>query len=185
MTLIIHQLQEQNYTNTTAVQQQFIATIRQQLQKKKELFTYFATVTWAKPISLADAVVQTHQALRVLGQVNDKKYYYFYSVALAPSKQFNYAQSYDDGTINDDIIADWHVHLLLGNMRHDITAREISTALRRKTGCICHVTGIYDVDGLINYVTETSHGNTIGQLMQTNIKSIDAQRCEAQHTITR
>lgn len=176
MTLIKHQLQEQRYVTHSLAERNLQQMIREQLLNNRHNYTHFATITFKAAVAPVTVVVAMNQIVRSLSGINQKKVHFIYFMSLSPDAQFAYAKSNEHGECYEDIIAQWHVHMLLSNISEHVSWEQIEKVCRQKSGPQCEVLHYDGREQLANYVTEPKRGNLIGMLVQSNDASFTCLR---------
>ena len=170
MHLIKHELEARGYVAGYEQDQRREVALNTALVQQRHAFTHFATVTFPRATTEQEALDTMHRALRALDGVNQHRVRFFYELSLEP--KYLYAAvsetSYDDSAM----LTRWHVHILLGGLRQDLTFRQLHDVFKRQ--CRGHVS-VKRYDGsprLSAYLSSRKRGNRIGKLQRTNDRTI-------------
>lgn len=167
---IRREMKARGYEGTAGQQEARRRAMYDALKAQRFAYSTFATVTFPWAISEADAVVAIGKCLRVLGSLNGGPFRHFYELSL--DRKHWYSATAADYLGDTQLVAHWHVHLLLGGLRSTLTRADIRRALRHGHWGHVDVKEYDHSEALSSYLASDLKGNLLGRLQGTNDRTI-------------
>lgn len=168
--LVKTELHNRRYTEDYAKRIVREASIEDVLFEHRFLFSHFATLTFAVPVTEYYVVESVHRALRSLDGVNQQRIKYFYEISLSPKHQFVTTER--DVSGEKELRTRWHVHALLGGFRDSLSEESLETTLSSAYNGRVMLQRSDGSRRLYSYVASSNTGNLVGALQRTNVSSI-------------
>lgn len=172
------------------------------LTQQRHAFQYFVTATFPTPVAASEASLKVQQLLaglqqhrflrmrrrmdRLAGVTPQPKtrgrIKYFYTLSLDQRHQWAFRDEHVVG--NDDLVAPWHVHLLLSAYDRTVSVADLTMELDLAGfgQCDCFR---YDSDPkLMGYLMAVNKGNRVGKLQFTNDVTIRNAMERAGHMVS-
>lgn len=155
--------------------------LREALMMQRDTFQLFVTLTFAAPVSPADATARTLSALYALQQQIGAHIKHFATLSLDQMYQWRAA---DDMHLDkSELVTRWHVHLLVSGIDDHLTLRQIEQFYEKQG---FGETRAHFADGaaaLMAYCTDSWRGNRVGKLQFTNDRTIRTHMTRMGHMI--
>jgi hypothetical protein len=155
--------------------------LREALMMQRDTFQHFVTLTFAEPLSPAEATARTLSALYALQKQIGAHLKHFATLSLDQKYQWRAAD--DMHSESDELVTHWHVHMLVSGLGDAMTLRQIEQFFQRQSFGETRALHADGAAALMEYCTDSWRGNRVGKLQFTNDRTIRTHMTRAGHRI--